>query len=476
VRHHVKKKKGDARSNAFKKDQEEKKKLEEDLENLDRFAGSSDEEDDTDASDVGDDDDDDGDDHQEMVGDGAEDGRDQSSNSEDSEDDYDDVYREEMKSAKGGVEQRKNPVKAMDDANKEEEDGNSSENDYNDEERSDDDDEMVPTGPRDAKSLGMANAMSRILGGGGQSMFMPPPSSSEDADKDATSISRATNNNKPVILSKTITPLQRLQQKIRTEERALRTKRQNRRAENLSAMRLPLAPTAEMSAERLWKQKKKKKVSSGSEKKRGSSEWDDEENGGSGNDDAVAVVAEIEAERTHRRIATRGVVALFNAISKHRAAVAAEVTEREEEKRRIREEGRALGRAKRGGDNGDSSEGAKSKTKHGFLDMIKKSAASTSTTGTSGAGELQHAGANGARRANGPHDSKGKLSSKGSEKSVGWSALKDDFMMNSKLKDWDKEISDDEDDDDVRNGYEKVEAVAPETAGQKKRGGKRQRV
>mmetsp|Transcript_31605 Transcript_31605/g.40839 ORF Transcript_31605/g.40839 Transcript_31605/m.40839 type:complete len:88 (+) Transcript_31605:3-266(+) len=66
-------------------------------------------------------------------------------------------------------------------------------------------------------------------------------------------------NTKPVILSKTTTPLQRLQQKMKTEEQALRQKRQNRRSENLSAMRLPLAPSAGMSAEKLWKETKKSK-------------------------------------------------------------------------------------------------------------------------------------------------------------------------------------------------------------------------
>ena len=172
---------------------------------------------------------------------------------------------------------------------------------------------------------------------------------------------------KPVILSKTTTPLQRLQQKMKTEEQALRQKRQNRRSENLSAMRLPLAPSAGMSAEKLWKETKKSK------RKRNLDE--------DGNDnDAAAIASEIEGERAHRRIATRGVVALFNAISKHRAAVAAEATAKEEEKRQAREEGRRV--RKKGEENG----GVSSQTKHGFLDLIKKSASGgkgdDSTNGT----------------------------------------------------------------------------------------------
>ena len=180
----------------------------------------------------------------------------------------------------------------------------------------------------------MADAMSRILG-------PPSSSSSSSAAKGATT---ATNNasrsapSGPVILSKTITPLQRLQQKLKMEERALRQKRRNRRAENLVAMRLPLAPTAGMSAERLWKQKpksKKKKTTatttttSGERGGDGEDDGDDDDDPAGGVDDenavnAMAIANEIEKERAHRRIATRGVVALFNAISKHRSAVAAE--------------------------------------------------------------------------------------------------------------------------------------------------------
>ena len=64
---------------------------------------------------------------------------------------------------------------------------------------------------------------------------------------------------RPVILSKTTTPLQQLQQKLKMEDWVLQQKRRNPCTESLVAMRLPLAPTARMFTERLWKQKMKAK-------------------------------------------------------------------------------------------------------------------------------------------------------------------------------------------------------------------------
>jgi hypothetical protein len=256
-----------------------------------------------------------------------------------------------------------------------------------------------------------------------------------------------------VILSKTITPLQRLQQKLKMEERALRQKRRNRRAENLVAMRLPLAPTAGMSAERLWKQKpksKKKKTTATTTTTSGERGGDGEDDGDDDDDDdpaggvddenavnAMAIANEIEKERAHRRIATRGVVALFNAISKHRSAVAAEAAEREETRRRVREEGRLRGLAARSGRKVEDGDGAARTTKHGFLDMIKMSAAGAEgTAGVGGGGDAGGRRERGGGRANddaSPSPGGGGRNN-GGAKSTGWSALKDDFMMNSKLK------------------------------------------
>jgi hypothetical protein len=407
VRHHVKKKKNDSKSSAQRK-KEEEKQLEEELQNLDRFAGSSDEEDaneeNNNSVDQFSEDEDipaenggDGSDSSEQSGSESEDG-----SAADEDDDYDDVYQEDMKAPHKHMKVNKNERESDSGDDDEEED---SEDDYADaiDKQSDDydDDELISssfTSSQRAKGAGMANAMARILGG---QLTMQPEKTSESASKKGT---------KPVILSKTTTPLQRLQQKMKTEEQALRQKRLNRRAENLSAMRLPLAPSAGMSAEKLWKETKK------SNRKRNIED----------DNDAAAIANEIEGERTHRRIATRGVVALFNAISKHRAAVAAEAAAKEQEKRDAREEGRSA--RKKGEESGVSSQ-----TKHGFLDMIKKSV------------KKDESGADGTRKQGGSTPQNGENNKKDS--TVGWSALKDDYMMNSKLKDWDK-MSDDDDDDE----------------------------
>lgn len=408
VRHHVKKKKNDSKSSAQRK-KEEEKQLEEELQNLDRFAGSSDEEDangennnsvdqfsedeDVPAANGGD-----GSDSSEQSGSESEDG-----SAADEDDDYDDVYQEDMKAPHKHKTVNKNEKES--DSGDEED----SEDDYADaiDKQSDDydDDELISSSftSQSAKGAGMANAMARILGG---QSTMQPEKNSESASKKGT---------KPVILSKTTTPLQRLQQKMKTEEQALRQKRFNRRAENLSAMRLPLAPSAGMSAEKLWKETKK------SNRKRNIED----------DNDAAAIANEIEGERTHRRIATRGVVALFNAISKHRAAVAAEAAAKEQEKRDAREEGRSA--RKKGEESGVSSQ-----TKHGFLDLIKKSAKKSAPSSEA---QKDESGADVTRK-QAPQN--GEINKK--ESAVGWNALKDDYMMNSKLKDWDK-MSDDDDDE-----------------------------
>lgn len=77
-------------------------------------------------------------------------------------------------------------------------------------------------------------------------------------------------------------------------------------------------------------------------------------------------------------------------------------------------------------------------SKHGFLDMLKK-------TGSSKI-ESSNDSSTSAQKADSVSDKK---ASKG-----GWNALKDDFLMNKKITDWDKALSDDDDDsedeDDIR--------------------------
>ncbi len=147
-------------------------------------------------------------------------------------------------------------------------------------------------------------------------MFFFAPSSADDANKRGkTTASKSTanhiNNNRPVILSKTTTPLQRLQQKVRMEECALVQKRRNRRVENLVAMQLLPAPTAEMYAERLWKQKKATGWKTAGKRRREGDVDGDDAAGKDDDDDedainAMAIAGKIESERAHRCIATRG--------------------------------------------------------------------------------------------------------------------------------------------------------------------------
>jgi hypothetical protein len=183
----------------------------------------------------------------------------------------------------------------------------------------------------------------------------------------------------------------------------------------------------------------------------GHEEEDDTDNNDTNNTtttNAMAIVKEIEMERTHRRIATRGVVALFNAITKHRAAITANAAEKEEDKRRIREEGRLRGLAvlnEKKKLNGGGSVGSGSgvggglllestTTKHGFLDMIKMSASTTLGGGGGGGGDSGPLGNKNNSTSSVPVGSSGNKIGSGVKTSIGWTALKDDFMMNSKLK------------------------------------------
>jgi len=394
VRHHMKKKKG---GNAgSKKQQAEKEQLEAELENLDRFAGSSEEE-----SDEGEEDGE----HMESHRDDHGESSDEEASDEDDAEDGDGITTENTKDVTHKrdadtkrVEGKKTSQteRSKESSDEESGDSSSSDDDYKDDDYAVENDHVHPQEDT-SKSNGMANAMTRILGG---------PSALEPS----SSKSKPSNTNNPIVLSKTTTPLQRLQQKIKNEEQALRQKRKDRRSENLSAMRLPLAPTAGMSSEKLTKQQQQQQTSKKKTHDRLAS-------------NAAAMAREIESERTHRRIATRGVVALFNAISKHRQAVAEEAAAREEEKARIREEGRASVKRK----SVEGKGGASQTTKHGFLDMIKSAASAGGGVG----GDMKESSGGGGK----VDGAKGRGKGEGkNEKSGGWSALKDDFMMNSKLK------------------------------------------
>ena len=173
-----------------------------------------------------------------------------------------------------------------------------------------------------SKSAGMAGAMARILGAGAGAA----PAKRKDVPAAAASTSGTKSGS--VILSKTTTPLQRLQQKQKTADAALREKRRLRRETNLTAMHVPLsAATSRPLVD--------------------------------GGKSAVAV--ELEEERAHRRVATRGVVALFNAISKHQQKA-------REEQSAEHKAAKAASASKR------KSDEVKVMSKRGFLDLLKTNA------------------------------------------------------------------------------------------------------
>jgi len=202
----------------------------------------------------------------------------------------------------------------------------------------------------------MANVMSRILGSN------PPKNTESDALLSS------------VVLAKTVTPLQKLQQKEKKELKAMKEKRQANRERNLTALHLPLsiATTNNVDA-----------------------------------DGQLSVAKELEQERFHRRVATRGVVALFNAITQHQKNSTT--------------------------DNNCSSVLSKKKeisklTKHGFLDKIK-AAAKKKGSDDQKKSELSK------------HD-KNQIDEEGTNR-ASWGALQDDYIHSLK-KNWDEESSDEE--------------------------------
>lgn len=228
----------------------------------------------------------------------------------------------------------------------------------------------------------MANAMSRILG-------------TETTNSKKKSVPTSS-----VVLAKTVTPLQKLQQKEKEQQKAIKEKRRTNRERNLTALHIPLS-IATTNTIQLGGQ--------------------------------LSVAKELEQERFHRRVATRGVVALFNAITQHQ---------------------------KTNNPDNDCTVSSKNKetsklTKHGFLDKIKAAAKSKGSdeqpaTGTPRRGE------NGA-------ESEGNNSSS-------WGALKDDYMLDSK-KNWDEESSDEEPDEE--SGDEKVDAKGSTPRKKRRVSGKR---
>ena len=223
------------------------------------------------------------------------------------------------------------------------------------------DDEGDSSDEEEAKSMGMgmANAMSRILG----------------------TVSSASSS-KPIVLSKTVTPLQKQAAKEKQETKEAQEKRRlNKERKELTCLHMPLSVAT--SATLLHSNK-------------------------------TSIAKELEREKTHRRVATRGVVALFNAIAQHQ----------------------------KGQQNPNSSAATSSEStsgpalnKHEFLDKIKSSVATK------------------VPKAMASNNTTNSLTGRASDHKTGtnsskpqWNALQDDFLLNPK-KNWDQ--SDDDDDDDV---------------------------
>lgn len=389
-----------------------KLKIQNEEQNLDRFAGSSEDDDlpiknsniksssnsdnivpsDDDSDFTRDDDDDDGDDdvdvrkdkipvisakHKYHLADGEE--ADASSHGETTdEDDYstdEDEYGENVtkKGIHSAIDSKRKSNKVKNDENTSSDSDEGSDNEFENEFANQNHTVIQSSG-----QTGMAGAMAKILG-------LSAPSS--------------TDKKKPIILSKTITPLQKLQKKEQSEENALIKKQKLRREVNLTALHIPLSVA---SSTPNFRNKKTDPDSA-----------------------AKAIAKEVEVERMHRRVATRGVVALFNTITKHQQQRAQQAAEA------------SLPSANSTAKN----QQVQSMTKYGFLDMLKQSATADSDKGDDAKEEGKDKISN---RKDKKNSSKESNETDGNKK-VGWSALQDDFMMNSKLKDWDKEISDEDD-------------------------------
>jgi hypothetical protein len=134
-----------------------------------------------------------------------------------------------------------------------------------------DDDESSIEGEGVDPAAKMASVMGRILG----------TTTTTTTKNKASTKSTGTMS---VVLAKTVTPLQKLQQQEKEKQKAMKEKRKAMKERNLSALHYPLsiATTNTVNTE-----------------------------------GRNTVAKELEQERFHRRVATRGVVALFNAISQH---------------------------------------------------------------------------------------------------------------------------------------------------------------
>ncbi len=352
-------------------------------ESLDRFAGSSEEEDNED----------DGDNdelQQKVIGDGKIDTNVKGTDKNVGNGSVLPVVK--PRSTTGSVTPRATNDNADADAD-EYEGGNDSESDEDDKDEEENDDEEIHDNedeeaePQFQITTGMANAMNRILSA---------PIKSKAATTGGTPVA--------IVLSKTKTPLQIQAEKEKKVHETLKESRRVKRERQIKALHVPLTVATNSFAAM----------------------------NRSTNATSSSLTRELEMERMHRRVATRGIVALFNAISHHQvkpeqtavlAAAAASVTTGEHHT------------------NTTAAPSASTKlTKNGFLDLIKQKAIS-STTPYDGKTPKNVA-------INNTPTNNNNIQGEGSnqDNAKKWNALKDDYMMDSS-KNWDELDDDDEETD-----------------------------
>ena len=128
-----------------------------------------------------------------------------------------------------------------------------------------------------------------------------------------------------------------------------------------------------------------------------------------------------EVERRLVRVATRGVVQLFNAVQQQRRTLRQQAA--------IEEKDRA--------DLAGSTKQAAEMSKEGFMQLIR----------TAPSVERPEEQRSSVRAEGGPKAANG-------ERAGGWSVLKDDYMLGGKLTDWDKQVDDSDEDEEVEEQQE----------------------
>ena len=344
------------------------------LESLDRFAGSSEED-----NDHGDDDDDDDDNYNDSV-------KIEEENVADKKIDPKTKMGNKLDDKRNGT-----PLDSTHDNDYE--GGNESESD-NDVDDKDDDEQRSNNEENEVESqfqitTGMANAMNRILSA-------PTKSRASSTDRTPTAI----------VLSKTKTPLQIQAEKEKKLQESLKESRRVKRERQIKALHIPLTVATNSFAAL----------------------------NSNANSASSSLTKELEMERIHRRVATRGIVALFNAIAHHQvrpdqtaiaaaaaAAAAASNTTSENTSKKSA-----------------TSSASTKLTKNGFLDLIKQKAITSTSLYDAKAPKIVDIKGNTHAHSNNTQDNTD--TQKSAKK---WNALKDEYMMDSS-RNWDELDDDDE--------------------------------